>query len=128
MVAVITAPAARPTSAGGTLVVTLNSAIASGLGNVPIVPNCGSLLSTPSSEKLLLVARCPLAEIAAPPERLKRDDSELPFSLLAPGPPLPARGSPLLKERASGPPPKPTLLARATPGVNVASWVKLRPE
>src|SRR5205807_9972825 len=113
---------------GGMLVVTLNSAIASGFGNVPIVPNCGSLLSTPSSEKLLLLARWPFAEMAAPPERLKREDSELPFGLLLPGPPPPARGSPLLKERASGPPPRPTLFARTTPGVSVASCVKLRPE
>ena len=128
MVVLMTAPAARPISAGGTLVVTLNSAMASGFGNVPIVPNCGSLLSTPSSEKLLLVARWPLAEMAAPPERLKREDSDEPFGLLEPGPPLPARGSPLLNERASGPPPKPTLLARTTPGVSVASCVKLLPE
>src|SRR5437763_433838 len=97
----MTAPAARPISAGGTLVVTLNSAMASGFGNVPIVPNCGSLLSTPSSEKLLLVARWPLAEMAAPPERLKREDSDEPLGLLEPGPPLPARGSPLLNVRAA---------------------------
>src|SRR5205807_9185405 len=121
----MTAPAARPTSAGGMLVVTLNSAIASGFGNVPIVPNWGSLLSTPSNEALLLVALWPFAEIAATPERLKRADSELPFSLLAPGPPLPARGSPLLKERASGPPPRPTLFARATPGDSVTGCRKV---
>src|SRR6266700_1540500 len=122
----MTAPAARPTSAGGMLVVTLNSAMASGFGNVPIVPNWGSLLSTPSREKLLFVARWPFAEIAAPPDRLKREDSELPCELLLPGPPEPALGSPLLKERASGPPPRPTLFARTTPEVRVASSLKLR--
>ncbi len=68
------------------------------------------------------------AEIAAPPDRLKREDSELPCELLLPGPPEPALGSPLLKERASGPPPRPTLFARTTPGVSVASSVKLRPD
>src|SRR5437660_5806250 len=126
----MTAPAARPTSAGGILVVTLNSAIASGFGNTPIVPNCGSLLSTPSSEKLLFVGRCPLTISPPPPERAKRDVSVQPFSLLAPGPPLPARGSPLLNCRASGPVPPtlPTPPERATPGVSVASWVKLRPD
>jgi hypothetical protein len=71
----ITAPAARPTSAAGTLVSTLNSAMASGGGKTPIVPNVDSLLSTPSREKLLFVGRWPFAEIDAPPDRLKRDAS-----------------------------------------------------
>src|ERR1700687_6316679 len=99
----MTAPAARPTSAGGTLVVSLNSAMASGLGNTPIVPNCGSLLSTPSSEKLLLVERCPFTVNAPDPDRAKREFSVEPCELLLPGPPSPALGSPLLHWRALGP-------------------------
>jgi hypothetical protein len=34
-----------------------------------MVPNCGSLLSTPSSEKLFCVGRWPLTESEPPPER-----------------------------------------------------------
>src|SRR6266545_4408805 len=111
------------------LVVTLNSAIASGFGNTPIVPNCGSLLSTPSSAKLLFVGRCPLTVKAPPPDRAKREVGVSPCGLVLPGPPLPARGSPLLNWRESGPaPPTPALAARATPGVSVASCVKFRPD
>src|ERR1051326_2112673 len=123
MVVLITAPEARPTSAAGTLVVTLNSAIASGFGNTPMVPNWGSLLSTPSREKLLLVGRCPLTINPAPPDRAHRDFSVAPFSWRPPGPPLPARGSPLLNCRESGPVPPtlPTPPERATPGVSVAN-------
>src|SRR6267143_2054863 len=129
MEVLMTAPAARPTSAGGTLVVTLNSAMASGLGNTPIVPNCGSLLSTPSSEKLLFVDRWPFTLNAPLPERAKREFSVDPCALLLPGPPDPALGSPLLNCRESGPvPPKPVLLAAATPGISVANCVKLRPD
>ena len=39
VVVLMTAPAARPTSAGGMLVETLNSAMASGFGKMPMVPN-----------------------------------------------------------------------------------------
>jgi len=53
------APPARPDSALGTLVSTLNSAMASGLGKIPICPNCDSLLSTPS--RVEVVVRNPLA-------------------------------------------------------------------
>src|SRR5512132_3946592 len=80
------APPARPDSAPGTLVSTLNSAIASGLGKMPICPNCDSLLSTPSRVYVLFVTRWQLAERTEPPDSRKRVDSvELPGE---PSPPV----------------------------------------
>src|SRR5215470_17220320 len=125
----MTAPAARPTSAGGTLVVTLNSAMASGLGNTPIVPNCGSLLSTPSIEKLFAVGRWPFTVSAPAPDLANLAVGVSPCAFVLPGPPSPARGSPLLNCLESGPaPPNPTLAPRATPGRSVASKVKFLPD
>src|SRR6266498_3009661 len=90
------APPARPLSADGTLVSILNSAMESGFGNMAIRPNCDSLLSTPSREKLLFVTRAPFAEIIEPPDSRKRVDS-VPFC----GPPvskLPPLPFPLLPQ------------------------------
>src|SRR6266852_189224 len=112
----------RPTSALATLVSTLNSAMASGLGKTPIVPNCGSLLSTPSSEKLLVVGRKPFTLMDPPPDRLNRADSVEPCWLLDPGTsPCPNRPSPWLNAVASVRTPT---YDRDTPGANSARVVK----
>src|SRR5215472_2139307 len=114
----------RPSSAFATLVSTLNSSIASGFGNTPMVPNWGSLLSTPSSEKLLFVGRKPFTEIEAPADRLKRLASDEPALLLdTETSPCPNRKSPWLNAVASERTPT---YALETPGVRVASCVKLR--
>src|ERR1700687_5876773 len=98
------APPARPLSAEGTLVSTLNSAIASGGGKMSICPNCDSLLSTPSNVKLLFVTRAPFADTTEPPDSRKRVDS-----VDEPGAPGPER---------LPPPNTPTLVdpGRVTPG------------
>src|SRR5918911_2070067 len=77
-----------------------------------ICPNCDSLLSTPSSVKLLFVARAPLTTSTEPPDSRKRVDSVLFW------PPPPATKLP--------PPPKRPRLGRVTPGERAASSVKLR--
>src|SRR5205085_10420396 len=80
-------------------------------------------------EKLLFVGRWPLTVSEPPPERANREVGVSPCAFELLGPPEPARGSPLLNWRESGPaPPTPALAERATPGVSVASSVKLRPE
>ncbi len=81
---------------------------------MPICPKFPSLLSTPSSEKLLLVGRAPFTTSTEPPDSRKRVDSvEVPTGL----PPPPSKFPP--------PPITPTM-GRVTPGDSVASSVKLR--
>src|ERR1051325_3483880 len=80
---------------------------------MPICPNCPSLLSTPSSGKVLLVGRAPLTTSTEPPDSRKRVDSvDVPVGL-PPASKLP-------------PPPITPTKGRVTPGDSVASNVKLR--
>ena len=80
---------------------------------MPICPNCPSLLSVPSSVKLLLVGRAPLTTRTEPPDSRKRVDSvEVPTGF-PPASKLP-------------PPPMTPTKGRVTPGESVASSVKLR--
>src|SRR5882762_863872 len=80
---------------------------------MPICPKIPSLLSTPSSVKLLLVGRAPLTTRTDPPDSRKRVDSvEVPTGF-PPASKLP-------------PPPTTPTKGRLTPGESVASSVKLR--
>ncbi len=67
---VTTAPPARPYSAGATLVSTRNSCMASAGGKKMMVFTSDSLLSKPSSRKLLAWGRRPFTTSAAPPVSL----------------------------------------------------------
>src|SRR3954468_21743540 len=108
------APPARPDSACGTEDSTLNSAMAAGGGYVASCPNCPSLLSTPSSVKLLLVGRAPLTASTEPPDSRERVDSvDVPEGLAEPFEKFP-------------PPPSTPTEGRVTPGESPASSVKLR--
>src|SRR5919204_304930 len=85
---------------------------------MPICPNCPSLLSTPSSVKLLLVGRAPLTTRTEPPDSRKRVDSvEPPLPMTPPGEP---------PDSKPPPPPRVVTKGRVTPGESVASSVQLR--